>query len=177
MKNNNWLTGLFITTLFSASVGTASAQVWPQDERSYMPSTKSPQWIENNTAVPQAPAQVMPHYAPQPQFYRQPAPYGMAQPPMPYGAGPMNGFPRPGYPYQPGYAQPFNWSMPNMPTAPNMGTPGWGNWPNMSMPDMSFSPNMPSMPNMNNFPSPTMPSPSFDMPSPSFNMPSMPFFN
>lgn len=176
MNKNNWLKGLFITALVGSQMGVVQADVWPQSENSYMPTTKSPNWIENRAPQQQ---QMMPQYAPQQQYYGQPAPYAMPRQPMPYTAGPRNGYPgEPGYGYNRGNAQPFNWStMPTMPNAPYMATPSWGNgsWP--SMPNMNMSPNMPSMPNMNHFPSPSMPN--MDMPSPSFNMPtmSMPFFN
>jgi hypothetical protein len=172
MKNRHQ--GLLISSLFVAAFTTATAtqaQNWPQPESAYMPSTQSPQWVENAPIQNRMPA--MPN-APQPMPYSN-------QAPMPYPA--PNG-------YAP-FAQPFNGYTPQqMPQGmPYAGNNGWGNWPNMgnwstpnmnmgnwSMPDMPNINNMPGMPNMDNF---SMPSPSFEMPSPSFNTPTMnmPFFN
>ncbi|GAB6068909.1 hypothetical protein JCM30760_00060 [Thiomicrorhabdus hydrogeniphila] len=170
MNNNlkTWLTPTTLLTLMTLSLS-VQAQNWPQPESAYLPSTQSPQWVENNMQQ-----QPMPYTAPQYGY----APYNQQnyQPNYNQGYG-QRYYPQPYYGNQnTPYATNGNWgSWPNrnnmMPSMPNMGnwsTPNMnmGNW---SMPEMPNMNNMPGMPNMNNF---SMPSPSFT--TPTMNMP---FFN
>jgi len=189
--NNHLKTWLAPTTLLAIMTLSleAHAQNWPQPDSAYLPSTQSPQWVENN--VQQQPMQNRPYYAQAPQYRAQaPMPY-----PMPnYGYAPYN------QNYNQPYRQPYNqqpyYGIANSPYATNG---NWGNWPNRnnimpsmpnmgnwstpnmnmgnwSMPEMPQMNNMPGMPNMDNF---SMPSPSFEMPTPSFTTPTMnmPFYN
>lgn len=178
---------IFIATLTSATL--VQAQNWPQPESAYMPSTQSPQWVENGKAMQQNNIPARPNMQPMPYGYQQPMPnYGYAPNTQPYSQPYSQPYARP-YGQQPYASQPMpyganngwgNWPNRNnmMPSMPNMGN--WsspnmnmGNWSMPQMPEMN---NMPGMPNMDNF---SMPSPSFEMPSPSFNTPTMnmPFFN
>ncbi|BBP45202.1 hypothetical protein THMIRHAS_05750 [Thiosulfatimonas sediminis] len=150
----------------------------PQPQVQAAPPVMPPAYsYPNNMAAPQAFPQPY-GYAPQAQYYPQPAPQQM----------PPAGYAPYGYaPYGPGYNQPnqaWNNGWPNGNVVP------FGNWGNMDMghwkmPSMNNGPwnnapwgnntnrnnNTPWnnwMPNMND-----MSMPNFDMPSPSFSMPTM----